>query len=527
MNAGTSAPSDLDWNGRLVRGHLAAVFVVTCVTAYFSYAYFHPDEYFQVIEYARSKLGFLDPTLLPWEHTQRMRPWMQPFAYWLVGRTFGITDVFVFAFVCRLLTGLANLAALAAFLQTTLPWQPTADEKRLHLRIVTCLGFLPYLYVRTSSESGSMAALTLAFALLLDGALPTTDGRKWTVPALERVWPPLVGGLLCGLAFECRFQTAFFALGLMAWLRFVGRSSWGALGKMAAGGLVAVGIGALVDRWGYGVWTFPPWTYFQANLLEGAASLFGSDPPLAYFWMLPANLFAPIVLALLFLALLAWLRCPRHPITWVTLPFFVLHSLISHKEERFLFPIAVVSTALVTMALGPSFGPGRFAPSITKRLAEWGFAHRWRWPGKLLAVFSTAMMLLLTFFAIGWNHNVRFMRYVHDSIGGAFYATALPEVGLIPPAFHPPIYDVDKGDPEAIVRQIEAGTARPWLVTDRNRLETGTSLDAHATLVFSELPFFDHPTVAERERKLIDAYNARAPKSLRRLHFRSLYRLHR
>ena len=520
-------PAPLD---RFVRAHLAVTFVVTCVTAWFSYGYFHNDEYFQVIELTRAKLGDVDPRVLPWEHAQKMRPWLQAFLYWLVARPLtasGVRDIFALAFVFRLLTGIANVGALALFLRTSLPWMPTDDEKRLHTRVVCLTGFLPYLFVRTSSESGSMAALTAGFALLLAGAAPSEAGRTWSVPMLSRHARLVLVGLLFGFAFEMRFQTALIVLGLLAWLRFVGRASFASLGRVALGGGLAVTLAALVDRWGYGEWTFPAWTYFEANLLEGAAGLFGSDPPLSYFWMLPANVFMPVVVALLVLAALAWLRCPRHPVTWATLPFFVAHNVIAHKEERFLFPIAVLSTAFVTMALGPSFGPGRFGARLTSRLATWGWSRRRAWPGKLLAITSMAGLVLLMFVPLGWHHNVRFTRFLHDSIGEELHATALPEIDLNLPAFHPRVYDVDKADPEEVVRRIEAGTARTWLISDRPILRTGTSLDTRATVVFSELPVFRDRELTERVMRAIDGYNASAPSFLRRLRYRTLYRVER
>ncbi len=533
MNIGDASPMN-----RFVRAHLAATFAVTCVTAWFSYAYFHNDEYFQVIEYTRSKLGEVDPKLLPWEHAQQMRPWLQPFLYWLIARPLaavGVRDIFALAFVFRLVTGLANVGALALFLRTSLPWMRTDEEKRLHTRVACLLGFLPYLFVRTSSESGSMAALTAAFALLLAGAAPSeaapseaassVDGRTWIVPALSRPASLLLGGILFGVAFEMRFQTALIAIGVLAWLRLAAKAPLSTLATIGGGGALALAVGALVDRWGYGVWTFPAWTYFQANVLEGAAGLFGSDPPFAYFWMLPANIFMPLVLALLVLAVAAWLRCPWHPLTWATLPFFVGHNLIAHKEERFLFPIAVLSTAFVTMALGPSFGPGRFGTRVTRRLASWGWGKRRGWPGKVLATASTLGMLFLAFVPLGWHHNVRFTRFIHAHIGEELHATALPEIDLSLPAFHPRIYDVDKADPAEVARRIEAGTARTWLISDRPILRTGTALDARATVVFSELPVFRDPELTERVMRLVDAYNASAPRFLRRLRFRTLYRV--
>ena len=517
MSSGSSSLSS-----GFVRAHLAFTFAVTCVTAWFSYGCFHNDEYFQVIEFTRSKLGGVD--LLPWEYGQRMRPWLQPFLYWLVARPLvaaGVKDIFVLAFVFRLLTGIANVGALAVFLRSTLSSIPTVAEKRLHVRVVCLTGFLPYLFVRTSSESGAMAALTAAVGVVLAGAGPVDAGRMWSVPMLARPARLLALGALFGIAFEMRFQTAFIALGVLVWLRVIARASFAACGWICASGALVLGASALVDRWGYGTWAFPPWTYFQKNLLEGAAQSFGRDPPFAYFWMLPANVFMPLVLALLLLALLAWIRCPRHPITWATLPFFVVHNLIAHKEERFLFPIAVLATAFVTMALGPSFGPAR----VGERLAAWAWSKRRAWPGKLLALWSTAGLALLMFVPLGWHLTVRFTHFLQENFGEELHATALPEVDIHFPAFHPLVYDVDLAEPEEVVRRIDAGTARPWLITEQPILRTGTSLDTRATVVFSELPGHRNRALTERIMVIVDAYNASAPPFLRRLRYRTLYRV--
>jgi phosphatidylinositol glycan class B len=516
-----------------VRQHLAAALVVTCVTAWFSYAYFHPDEYFQIIELARQKLDPAAVPVLPWEHARGIRPWLQPFLYWLIGRGLqgiGVRDIFDLALVLRLVTGLTNIGALALFVRTTLPWQKTVDEKRLHVRVVTLLGFLPYLFVRTSSESGSMAALTVAWSLFLEGASPKEDGRLWSVPALERPGRVALVGLLFGIAFEMRFQTAFITFGVAAWAFVVGRCALRRLVPFVLGGAFALVLGALADRWGYGGWTFPPWGYFKVNVLEGVAAYYGRDPPFAYAWMLPANVFMPVVLALVVLALVAWLRCPRHPLTWATLPFFVVHNLIAHKEERFLFPIAIFAGAFVTMALGPSFGDSsdtrrlRWLRETLERVAAWGWQRRRRWPGKLLAGSSVAAMTLLAFVPLGWNHTVRFTRFLHDYFGDEVHATALPEIPSYLPAFHPRVYDVDRAEPEEVVRRIEAGTARPWLITEQP-LFHASALDARATLVFSELPCYRNRALAEQTMRLVDAYNAHARPPLRQLRYRSLYRI--
>ena len=353
-----------------------------------------------------------------------------------------------------------------------------------------------------------MAAMTAGWALLLEGATRTPPG--WSVPASVRRF--LGCGLLLGLAFELRFQTAFAAIGIAAWLAWFGGVGARKLGWLAVGGALAVGLGTVVDRWGYGRWTFTPWNYFETNILEGAAGIFGTDLPFAYFWMLPANVFLPVLVVFLLLAVLAWIRELRHPVTWATLPLFVVHGLVPHKEERFVFPIAILSTALVTMAIRPG-----------NRVSDWAWERRGRWPGKVLAVANVVPMLLLAFVPFGWNHHVRFDRFIHDTIGEELHATALPEIDLHLPPFHPAIYDVDKADPEEVARRVRAGTAREYLITDRPVLATGVPEVDAATLVYSELP--GGPALRKRLFRWVEAYNARVQAPLRVLRFRTLYRL--
>jgi phosphatidylinositol glycan class B len=57
------------------------------------------------------------------------------------------------------------------------------------------------------------------------------------------------------------------------------------------------------------------------------------------------------VLTLMAGTFLGWVRRPLHCLTWATLPFFAVHCLISHKEMRFLFPVAVLTPVLVVLAL--------------------------------------------------------------------------------------------------------------------------------------------------------------------------------
>jgi len=513
----------------VVRRYLAATLVITCITAWFSYACFHADEYFQTIELARWKLIPEHVALLPWEHSARIRPWLQPFLYWLIARivggVFGVHDIWSLGFVFRFFTGVMSVGALAMFLRTTLPWQPNEEMKRLHLRVATLIGFLPYLFVRTSSETSSMAALTTGFAVLCFGA--TEEEKNWKVPALERARDMLLSGFLFGIAFELRFQTAFIPIALFVWVFLFASAERlakvRALGIFSVGVAAALAIGMLVDRWGFGEWTFTPWRYFRVNMIEGVAKTFGADLPFAYVWLLPANVFLPVLVVLLYLAILAWARSPRHPITWATLPFFLVHNLIAHKEERFVFPIAIFSTAFVTMAIRPSAAGSRLSG-----VASWTRTQLARWPGRALVIASFAMMALLTFFPLGWHQHARFVKVMREKWGDNMHASvaALPEVDLHYPTYHPGIWDVENIAPDELARRIEAGTAREWLITDYATMRTGNAtVDSNATLVYSELPGYSDPAWHARMVRLVDWYNANMQSPLRPLRFRTLYRV--
>jgi len=501
---------------RFTRTHLLSLLSITCVTAYFSYAYFHIDEYAQVLLPALLKLGAPAASGLTWEFPARMRPWMQAGGYFVEGRIlglFGVRDVFALSFAFRLASGLVGWVAVCAFVQTSSSWFHREEERRTHIRVATLLGFLPYLLVRTSQESLSGSAFTLGWSLLLLGASPNGPIARPSRPIL------LTAGALFGLAFEFRFQTALLVLGSLAWLRVIGRLDWRALATVSASALLPVALALQVDRWGYGEWVLPPLEYVRTNILEGAAGIFGSDPPFAYVYMEPANIFFPVVLLLLLAMVLAWYRHPTHAVTWATMPFFLIHCLVAHKEERFLFPMAILATSFVSMAFAPGYGrPISIAPRAWSLRRGAG--------AKAVVAVNFAGMGLLALYPLGWHHHVPFDRFVREDLGGNLQAYAFEDFELAPPPFAARTYDIEKVTPAQIVGRREEGRARQYLVADTPRLRTGEPrLDAHSTLLYSEFVLWRNRWITEQVMGVVDAYNERTRAPLHRIRWRSLYRI--
>jgi phosphatidylinositol glycan class B len=251
----------------LIVGH-----VIAAIT---SFGFHHPDEHFQILEWAHYFIGLApNASHLPWEFGAQIRPWFQPILHAFFLKIFillGIYNPFNAAFFFRLLYGGLNIWALVAL------WNYFKEKYALSSKwffLTSIIWFFPYIHVRTSSEN--LAGIFLSFALL---ALVKNTGF-------------FRAGLLFGFAFLARYQIALGLVGLAAVLllsdRGIRKTHW----LLLLGFLIPVGLGTLLDRWGYGNWVFTPYQYFNVNLVENVSARFNPYPWYQYFiWILQLNPF--------------------------------------------------------------------------------------------------------------------------------------------------------------------------------------------------------------------------------------------
>ncbi|MES2732808.1 MAG: hypothetical protein V4714_13725 [Bacteroidota bacterium] len=316
---------------------------IQLLAAVFSIGYNHPDEHWQVLEFANYKLGFSSAADLPWEYKDQIRQAWQPFLAFLLGK--GLLSVhlynpFILALLLRLLTAIASyftaLQVVAFFLQKT-------TQQSLHksaLWLVNFLWFLPYVRAHFHSETLSGVLFFLGLVLLLRAL--QSDGRH-----MSRIF---IAGLLMGGAFESRFQIAFAIVGTAVYLLIYQRPTWRqALVWMAGFGLILV-VGVLIDYWFYGTWVFAPYRYFEMNIVQDKASAWGTSPFWYYLALVAESAAPPLSILLLIAGFLGMILYPKHILTWVFGLFILAHSLVPHKEVRFLFPL--VFALPVVLALG-------------------------------------------------------------------------------------------------------------------------------------------------------------------------------
>ncbi|MCB0416394.1 MAG: glycosyltransferase family 39 protein [Bdellovibrionales bacterium] len=308
---------------------LAAAFVYLAA-AIFSVGYHHPDEHFQILEYVALKIGSADAGNMAWEYHYSMRSWLQPsllygLTRWL--QWLGFEKPFQWAFAYRLVSGALSFTAIWIFVATCRQWFRSSWSWRFAVLLAFFFWCVPYLAVRTSSEAWSSAFLLLGISACIG------FGKE------KEVWGFLWAGLLWGLAFEFRFQSAVAVTGAVAYFLVIQKNP--RVLYLLPGIVFALFLGLIVDRWGYGRWEVTAWNYFYQNLWVGKVSGFGVSPWWSYPKILAIKVGPPLSLLLIAGSVWAWLRLPRNVLTWMTVPFFVVHSAIGHKEARFLIPILI------------------------------------------------------------------------------------------------------------------------------------------------------------------------------------------
>jgi phosphatidylinositol glycan class B len=244
------------------------------------------------------------------------------------------------------------------------------------------------------------------------------------------------------------------------------------------GGWIALAIGAVADRWGYGQWVFPPLGYVDVNLVQGvAAHTFGREPIFAYLYLLPAQIFFAITLGLMAAMVCMWLRNPRHPVSWASLPFVLAHVAVAHKEARFLFPLAVLATSFPVLGFSPRLPlwRGTFA-------RVWSCRHSWT--AKAVTAMSLLGMAYFALYPFGVRPHMPMARYLYRHWQGPVYSFAPPFESY--PIFRPAGFKTGHLRGAVDLDSLLAGG--PVLLMSQTPLPPPLPADAHATLVYSEFP---------------------------------------
>jgi hypothetical protein len=398
--------------------------------AFFEFAR-HPDEIWQYLEPAY-RLDF-GRGIVTWEYRSGIRSWLIPSLLagplaagkLLLGNTpFSITPL--------------RLCLLAMSLIIVWAGMRIAGRvSRLHA-IVTglalAIAFEPILMAtRALSE-------TIGTVFLVGAAVPLT-GRN----SDRRGW--LLGGVLLGLTVSARVQfgPAAATLAVLScrtdWRKWLWVSGGGALG-LGIDGLVDALCGEVPLRWMV--------ENFRLNLVSGVSARWGVEPASWYLTHL-AEMWG---LALPFILFFIVIGARRQPVLFaVALVNLLIHSLIPHKEFRFIFPTVVLLT--IVAALGSA--------DVLQWI--WQRAPRWRWPaivgtGAIWAASSaSAAMHAKAGHAFAYHSEAAMWRAIHSApkiCGVASFDLPEPAMAYVYVDRPIPVYFFGGGNEDALLRHAYA-----------------------------------------------------------------------
>lgn len=309
------------------------------LTAFFSIGYFHPDEHYQIIEFAGLLDGTNTPEDLTWEYESKIRSATQPiicYSIFKICDLLSIISPFHKAFILRFLTGLLAVFSIY-FFANSCRRMVLAKYWKPFLIISYFIWFLPFINVRFSSET--LAGITFLFSLSL--IIRNKKNYKTYIAT----------GALIGLSFLFRFQIAIAALGLFLWLIFIRKEKLSTLLLIVFAGISTLFIGVLLDFWFYKEPVFAFWNYLNSFFYDGKEVMFGTSP--WYYYITHGVIFSlfPIGIIIITSLLILLFKKPKNIFIWIILPFIITHSAIAHKEMRFLFPLINFLPIIVILAI--------------------------------------------------------------------------------------------------------------------------------------------------------------------------------
>lgn len=304
----------------------------------FSVGFYRHDEQREVLQVVGHALGLYDQSYLSMQFRAMIRPWLQPLMYiwpskiWLL---FFKPNPFQLATLYRLLSSAIGIASLWSLYKTFEKDFKNQIIQDWYWFFASLLWFIPFLHARTSNENLCSSFFIFGLFFLMKDA--SESGFKNSVLA----------GFMFAISFVIRFQMAVMIAPTVLWFLLFRKYAWKKYFVLTFSFFIFVGLNTLLDSYNYGKFALTPYNYFYMNIIQKYAQEFGVTPWYDYFVQGFKDGVPPLSLFFIAVFIFLWVRFPKSLLTWITLPFFIIHCLIGHKEFRFIFPMILFLPAIL------------------------------------------------------------------------------------------------------------------------------------------------------------------------------------
>lgn len=354
--------------------HLIAVF--------FSEGFHRPDEHLGMLRYVFLKLGEYPASELSWEYPAKIRNWLQPGFYYIYVKAFkslGVDSPYFLVGAMRFLTSMISLYTLAILSKISFRLFEDVKSRKIFHYCLYGIWFFPFMHARSTAETfgGIFMVGGIYFLLkklgkdrITNSSLRMNDFSRVDVGILNS----LMGGLFLGLVVNFRIPLAPFIPAFFLWLFIFAKINYRSSFLIIVGTILSIVLTGLADSWGYGEWTYSTYNYLYQEFTRSVSSGFGISPWYYYFTKVFSKGTPPMSLFFLASFLFVWIKKPGHWITALSLPIFALHSVIGHKELRYIFPLAIFLPFTLTYLFESSLFKA-FSEKYSSKKA-WGFAAK-------------------------------------------------------------------------------------------------------------------------------------------------------
>jgi len=304
----------------------------------FSVGFYRHDEQREVLQVVGNALGFYDRSYLSMQFHAMIRPWLQPLIYIWPSKVWLLVfkpNPFHLAVLYRFLSSIIGVASLWTLYKCFEDEFKTLAVRDWYFFFASLIWFIPFLHARTSNENLCSSFFIFGLYCLIKDARET------------RLSNGVLAGLMFAVSFVLRFQMAVMIAPTVLWFMLFRKYSFKKAFVLTASFFVFAGLNTLVDSYYYGTLTFTPYNYVYMNVVQKYAAEFGVTPWYDYFIQAFKDGIPPLSIFFIFVFFVLWIRFPLSLLTWMTLPFFVIHCLIGHKELRFIFPMALFLPAML------------------------------------------------------------------------------------------------------------------------------------------------------------------------------------
>lgn len=317
------------WTAYPLRVILIGAFLVRLIAAIYSQGYGMHDDHFLVLEASQSWVDGTDYN--DWLPKSQVDPTPSGHSFLYVGihyivlsafKFIGIDDPKLKIFLIRLLHALLSLVVVAVGYKLA----ERFANKKVAIQVGVALAFLwfmPLLSIRNFVEVACIPFLILGVWYAYTAVEDNSSWKRY-----------LVAGLIIGLAFSIRFQTAVFIGGLGLAILFR-KKFWEAIVFGIGVVLSIILIQGVVDMFIWGRPFAELGEYVRYNLAHKYD--YGTNNPIMYVSIIIGVMLPP----------LGWLWIAGFFRSWkktlfVVLPsllFLIFHTYFPNKQERFIFPI--------------------------------------------------------------------------------------------------------------------------------------------------------------------------------------------